>query len=100
MDSWFITSLMQDTTFSLVSHCFLGTEKGIYFYPAIGLWDLKAPFLACITVNIITGPLDLFSMLAPIFDLLTCSRRWQIPQADDTLGEKASPVMETFDFAE
>lgn len=72
----------------------------IYFYPAIGLWDLKVPFLACITVNIVIGPLDLISMLAPIFDLLTCSRRWQIPRADDMLGEGESPVMETFNFAE
>lgn len=50
-------------------------------------------------VNIVTGPPNLFSMLALIFDLLTCSRRWQIPQAEDMLDEGLSPVMETFSSA-
>lgn len=60
---------------------------------------MKVPFLGCIIVNIVTGPPDL-PMLAPVFDLLTGSRRWQIPQVDDMLGEGEAPVMETFNFAE
>lgn len=68
MERWCLISLMQATTCSLVSNCALACRElkssSIYFYPAIGLWNLKVPFLACITVNIVTGPPDLFSMFA------------------------------------
>lgn len=101
-ESWCLISLLQATTCSLVSNCACRELKSsnIYFYPVIGLWNLKVPFLACITVNIVTGPPDLFSMFAR-------PNIWppNLPQemANSTGWWHAgcgSPVTDTFNFAD